>query len=245
MAGGPCRTAPGIPRVLAPLARAPFVGDERGKLPSWGRFWYLVDMFGLASPLASEMLDCRRFSTGHCPRRQAAGPLDGDLHRPESGSFAHPRAVAAAPQRMGPDVCRIHDRLSGPLQGVCRGTPLRISPCEGEEREFASADLQYASHCGRCGRLAGWCCRGGIDPRRPELVAAVASDGASRLCARFKIGRGASLQVASARGQARVTFAGPRVPVFVSVRFHDLALSPFRLSVRFCPHPSARRCQCC
>ena len=40
MAGGPCRTAPGIPRVLAPLARAPFVGDERGKLPSWGRFWY-------------------------------------------------------------------------------------------------------------------------------------------------------------------------------------------------------------
>ena len=78
----------------------------------------LVDMFGLASPLASEMLDCRRFSTGHCPRRQFAGPLDGDLHRPESGSFAHPRAVAAAPQRLGPDVCRIHDRLSGPLLGV-------------------------------------------------------------------------------------------------------------------------------
>ena len=77
-----------------------------------------VDMLGLASPLASEMLDCRRFSAGHCPRRQSAGPLDGDLHRPESGSFAHPRAVAAAPQRMGPDVCRIHDRLSGPLLGV-------------------------------------------------------------------------------------------------------------------------------
>ena len=83
-----------------------------------GAVLVLVDMFGLASPLASEMLDCRRFSAGHCPRRQAAGPLDGDLHRPESGSFAHPRAVAAAPQRMGPDVCRIHDRLSGPLLGV-------------------------------------------------------------------------------------------------------------------------------
>ena len=100
----------------------------------------LVDMLGLASPLASEMLDCRRFSTGHCPRRQSAGPLDGDLHRPESGSFAHPRAVAAAPQRLGPDVCRIHDRLSGPLQGVCRA-PRSGSPPERGRGESCGARL--------------------------------------------------------------------------------------------------------
>ena len=116
--GRPLPHRPGhTPRACFARTR-PFRRGRKGQVAVKAVVLVLVDMFGLASPLASEMLDCRRFSAGHCPRRQFAGPLDGDLHRPESGSFAHPRAVAAAPQRMGPDVCRIHDRLSGPLLGV-------------------------------------------------------------------------------------------------------------------------------
>ncbi len=79
---------------------------------------------------------------------------------------------------------------------------------------------------------AGSCCRGCISPRRPELVTSIASNGTSGPCARLKIGRGASLLVVSARGRVRVTFAGTCVPVFCSLRFHDLTLCPFGLLAR-------------
>ncbi|MCY4473806.1 MAG: hypothetical protein OXC83_00005, partial [Chloroflexi bacterium] len=60
---------------------------------------------------------------------QTAGPFGDqsvESRRRSSGSFAHPRAVAAAPQRVGPDVCRIHDRLSGPWLDI-GGLPLAPS----------------------------------------------------------------------------------------------------------------------